>query len=169
MAEPKQSVEDVERDPGPRLRDAFLEEHRRFTRGLRATLAALRAGDDARAIEVAAELDAKIGAHIEFEEMYFYPELRSAYDSEFVDQLYSEHEEGRCAVSSLVACAPGGRLSPAERERIVAQLETALQHALSCGSLVSHLGKLEARKQAQLLERLQETRSKGSRWSERGA
>jgi len=61
-----------------------------------------------------------------------------------------------------------GILERGERAGLLDDLDVAMQHALSCGSLTSHLDALSAEQQRGLLEALEQTRATEVRWTERG-
>ena len=147
------------------LREAFLEDHRRFTRGLSALREALRDDDLAAAVEAARALDREVGAHIEFEERHYYPALVEPLGREFVTRLYAEHRLGRDALRSLLELR-GGPLGPKRKDEILEAIEGTMQHALSCGSLLSHLERLEDDAREELLRLLLELRASAHRWTE---
>ena len=152
-------------DPSP-LASAFTDDHRRFSRGLSRILSALKKDDHATAVALAEELDRAVGPHIEFEEEVFYPILVESLGREFVSQLYREHRVGQAAVSALVS-HPSGEPVPADvRDRMIEQLETAMDHALSCGTLLSHVTCKDSAEQQRMLEQLEEISRRGHRWTE---
>lgn len=148
------------------LHDAFLEDHRKLTRGLLRLLGTLKENDVGAAQKEADELDRLAGPHMEFEETVFYPTLEKLLGSEFVDQLYHEHGLGQDAVRALLAHEAATPLPEKEQRRLVGQVEMALEHALSCGSLLSHLAAVGEADQRAMLHRLIELRSRGRRWTE---
>lgn len=152
--------------PGERLREAFLEDHQRFTRGLARLRDALRGDDLPRAVAAARALDADVGAHIEFEERHYYPALVEALGAAFVARLYAEHRTGREAVRALLGLEGARGLHPVRKDALLAAVEETMGHALSCGSLLSHLERLEDAEQARLLARLLELRGAQHRWTE---
>lgn len=149
----------------PPLQRAFARDHKIFIQGLKHTLEALRRGADAEARRLADELDQAVGAHLEFEEEVFYPTLRAALGDDWVGQLYDEHDAGQRAVAELLEQPERPRLAPAVRARLIAGLETALEHALSCGTLVSRLRTVGADEQEQMLERYREIARRARRWT----
>lgn len=148
------------------LHQAFLEDHRQLTRGLAGIRQALRDRDLAEAARLAEELDRRAGPHMEFEETVFYPGLRNKLGSEFVDRLYHEHDTGRSAVAALIAMGPRATPTEAECRRLAERVDTALDHAKSCGTLLSHLGELDEQEHAEMLEELLAARERGRRWTE---
>ena len=148
------------------LATAFTDDHRVFTRGLSRILRALRRDDHATAVALAEELDRAVGPHIEFEEQVFYPILVESLGRDFVRQLYREHRIGQDAVGALIAHPREKPLPASDRDRLIEQLETAMEHALSCGTLLSHVTSKDAAEQQRLLDRLEDIGRRGNRWTE---
>ena len=148
------------------LREAFLEDHKHLTRGLTRTIEALRNGDDATAIQVANTMDQAVGPHVEFEETVFYPELAEILGEPFVEHLEIEHDIGKRAVQTILSHAEGEPLVGEERKEVIVSLDTMLDHAMGCGTLLSHLDGLKEARKKELLERLLELRQGGLRWTE---
>jgi len=149
------------------LRQAFSEDHRVLTRGLTGVVDALREADLAQAVRRAEELDRRVGPHMAFEEQVYYPELRLVLGDRFVDRLYHEHALGLDAVRRLIRHDPAQPLP--ERERIVEELTTALEHARSCGTLLSHLTRLDPGTLGAMRQALEELRRRELRWTEVGS
>ncbi|MHC4429725.1 MAG: hemerythrin domain-containing protein [Planctomycetota bacterium] len=149
------------------LRDAFLEDHRHLVQGFSRLVEALEADDLVTAVRVAGELDVAAGPHIEFEETVYYPQLARTMDRGDVDRLYHEHDLGLDAVRTLLAHDPQQPLEPEQKRRLIEESRTALEHAVSCGALLSHLTVLDERRQAEILEDLRSIRKRGRRWTER--
>ena len=152
-------------EPSP-LATAFTDDHRVFTRGLSRILKALRKDDQTTAVALAVELDRAVGPHIEFEEQVFYPILVESLGKDFVRQLYREHRIGQTAVSALVSHPHGEPLPEGARDRLIEQLETAMDHALSCGTLLSHVTTKDPAEQQRLLDQLEDIGRRGHRWTE---
>ena len=148
------------------LATAFTDDHRVFTRGLSRILRALRRDDQATAVALAEELDRAVGPHIEFEEQVFYPILVESLGKDFVRQLYREHRIGQTAVRALMAHPHGEPLPEGDREGLIEQLETAMDHALSCGTLLSHVTSKDPGEQQRLLDQLEDISRRGHRWTE---
>lgn len=151
------------------LREAFLEDNRKLTRGLLRLLDALKENDLVAARREADRLDQDAGPHMAFEEQVFYPTLDRILGSAFVDQLYHEHAEGQDAVRTVLNREPDHPFADHERQALVEHVETALEHALSCGTLLSHVDVLEAPAKQEMLERLLELRRRGRRWTALGS
>lgn len=149
-----------------KLAQMFLDEHQHLTRGLWEIHQALKKNDLQTAAHRAEVMDRLVGAHMEFEEEVFYPELATRLGNEFVNRLYEEHDEGQAAVKALLS---GGiaQLDGAGRARLLGQVEIALDHAISCGTLLSHIGDLDPAEEERVMERWREIRDRNPRWSER--
>ena len=147
------------------LAAAFTEDHRHFTRGLSRILSALKKGDDATAARLADELDRAVGPHIEFEERVFYPEVAKSRGKDFTRELYREHRVGQSAIKALVT-PDRAPFTDDERRELVSQLETAMDHALSCGTLLSHITTRGEAEQERMLEELRQASRRGRRWTE---
>ena len=147
------------------LHDAFLEDHRALIQGLVRVRDALRAGDGERASAEADALDRVAGPHMAFEERVFYPFLAKRLGVEFVAELFEEHRAGQEAIRRLVTVRWVGKLPREERSRLLTQIEIALSHARSCGTLLSHVDYLDEPARDALLERLLDARRLGGRWS----
>ncbi len=147
------------------LRDAFVEDHRHLTRGLNRLLKTLRAGDVESGVQIAEELDRTAGPHIQFEEEVLYPEIARTRGSEFTGRLYDEHGQALRAIRTLLDADPE-ELPASAREQVIQDAQTGLDHAVSCGTLLSHLTTLPEEIQERLLGRLMELRREGRRWSE---
>jgi hypothetical protein len=152
-----------------KLAAAFVEDHRRFVRGLRDVLEALRSAELGRARQLAEALDRDVGAHILFEEEHFYPLLEGRLGSGRVERLFDEHERGRRAVARLLSLSEDARLEPEELGQLVDDLEVALQHAVGCGSMLSTTEGLSEGEQRVLVEHLLAARERAPRWTEVGA
>lgn len=147
------------------LRAAFLDDHRRLTRGLLRLLEALKENDPAAARAAADELDEVAGPHMEFEETIFYPTLEQLLGSDFVDRLSHEHALGQDAVRTVLRRNADAPFPESERRMLVERMETALEHALSCGSLLSHLDNLDECTTRKMHEQLLELRAQKRRWT----
>lgn len=148
------------------LEDAFVTGHERLTRGLELVARSLEARDVQTAVAAAEALDQVVGPHIRFEEEDVYPLLRLRLGDQAVNRLYAEHEAGRVMLCDLLAMRDR-RLEPGERERLRQEVRSMLEHALSCGGLLTHLAGLERNQQRRLLRRLRARQREPSRWSER--
>jgi hypothetical protein len=147
------------------LQQAFLEDHKVLTRGLATTLSALRQDDLEAATREADTLDQRAGPHIEFEERFFYPVVAQSRGAKFVEGLHREHDAGRNAIRTLLASHGTGTLSDDDRTLVLSQLREALDHAVSCGTLLSHVTTLAPERQQELLDHLLRLRREGPRWT----
>ena len=147
------------------IRDAFLRDHRLLTRGFSQMVTALRDGDLGRAAEIADELDRSAGAHVAFEEELLYPLVEQARGQEYTSRLYREHEVALQTVRSLLSYAedPSPRL---DIDQLLNGARTAVVHAVSCGSLLSHLTSLPREGQQRMLQRLRELEEQSPRWTD---
>jgi hypothetical protein len=145
------------------LREQFLDDHRVLTRGIDALRKAVADRDFATARRLADDLDRAVGAHIEFEERYLYPSLEPFLGHDVVRNLYDEHRAGRAAIDSLRSASAEGRL---DYSVLDAQLRTMAEHALTCGTLTSHVESLDEETRRDLLRRLRELRATTRRWTE---
>lgn len=150
----------------PKVSAEFLEDHQVFTRLLHRLMGALRQRDNAQARSLAEELDRTAGSHIEFEESVLYPAVGRVHGREFMLKLLGEHHTALDAIRKLLAAGPREPLDEGTRQQIERGIEVALEHVESCGTLVSHLSTLGPAEQADALERLEECRRLGHRWSE---
>ena len=149
------------------LTKAILEDHREMTRRIAGLLDALKRDDCKTAFQLAEELDRVAGPHIEFEEETFYPLLIEVRGREFVERLYHEHGEGRKAIEALLALKKAGEpLGTVRCKELLQEVQTALDHAGTCGTLLSHVSALDESRQAKLLEKLQEARQRRHHWTE---
>ena len=73
---------------------------------------------------------------------------------------------GLAAVKALINSKTQGRLEPQLKEQILQNLKTGLDHAISCGTLLSHVTSLDQKRQDEMLARLLDLRRIGRRWSE---
>jgi hypothetical protein len=156
--------------PRSSLETAFVEDHRKLTRGLATLVELVERGDLREAAREARELDEVAGPHIEFEETRFYPEVARSRGKDYVAQLYDEHRSGREALGALEELPRDGdfEMTPEQRDRVLYHLRRALDHAVSCGTLLSHVTTLGESEQRGLLEDLEAFRRAAHRWTELG-
>ncbi|HVS14754.1 MAG TPA: hemerythrin domain-containing protein [Thermoanaerobaculia bacterium] len=148
---------------------AFEEDHRRMTRGIERLRELVAAGGVREAVASAQRLDVDAGGHIEFEEEVFYPFLRARLGDEAVDRFYREHAAGQRAVEQIRRLDPRAELTAERRAELQRDLQTARDHALSCGTLVSHLENLGAPDLAAMRAELERARRTGRRWTSASA
>jgi hypothetical protein len=147
------------------LGECFTEDHRHMTRGFWKLRNSLEAEDLETAIELAHEIDRRVGPHIEFEETVFYPELRKVFGDEFVDRLYREHEVGRALILELLSMDEHAGLPKPRLAEMAQRADKSLEHAVSCGTLLSHMEALDESRQRELLAKLRNIRIRGTPWS----
>lgn len=147
------------------LFDEFRHDHAVLGHGLHAVAAALRAGDDGKARRAARDLDRAAGAHIAFEERYFYPELRRLIGDVEVDAFHRQHAEGHAAIRQLAGDQPARRYSASERARLLGQIETMQVHTDECGEHFAALGRIPHNRQEQLLGALRDLREEAPAWT----
>lgn len=147
------------------LQEEFVSDHRRMTQTIAQLLDALRAGRDAAAIQLADDLDRCAGPHIAFEEAVMYPRLTHLTGKDPVRRMYDEHRIALRGLRQLLAARDSLPLDGNRRAEVIDDLQRGLDHAISCGSLLSHLTTLDSQTQQHLLGRLTEFRSRGTRWS----
>lgn len=146
------------------LVSAFLTDHQRFMRLLRDVSLALEAADLPRAQELAIELDAVAGPHIAFEEQVLYPNLRRfTHDRSFVQSLYDEHAAIVDALARLVDDRP---LPVDALPALQTAFQAGLDHAEHCGTLISRLAAMSDEEQQAALDRLEQLRLSGIKWTE---
>ena len=144
----------------------FMDEHRTFMRGLSAVLEQVKRDDLMAARNLADELDQMAGPHIQFEEEILYPEVGRARGQGLERQLRDEHSVIRNAIERLLDVDFAKADLPKLRAELEVALKTAVQHAESCGTLISHLKTLSPVNQQEAIRRLCELRDIGTRWTE---
>jgi hypothetical protein len=150
------------------LFDAFHSDHAELGRGLYEIETELR-GHDIEAAKAAAErLDRDGGAHIVFEEQYFYPALRRLLGGEVVDRFYREHGEGLDLIQSLVQIPAGDQLTDKQRRELISDAEVMERHVVECGELFGAMGRIPPEEQKALHAELLRLRELAPRWTEVG-
>ncbi|NQV28978.1 MAG: hemerythrin domain-containing protein [Rhodopirellula sp.] len=148
------------------LEEEFATDHRKLTRGFAALLEALKTAHDDEARQVADHIDLVGGPHIEFEETVLYPVVERVEGPTFASQLYSEHRTAFEAVAWLLKHTEKEPIDDIARARLVDQVQTGLDHAESCGSLMGHLTALDESQHETFLQKLYACREAGRRWSD---
>ncbi len=148
------------------LREAFIEDHRRLTRGFSELLRAIQLNDLAAAHRAATELDQRAGPHIRFEESVLYPKVAESRGADFVRRLYEEHRIGADVLRRILAHGPTGALTLEQQSELARQAQTALDHAVSCGALLSHITTLDEAAQAEMLRILRRFQKDKQCWTE---
>ena len=148
------------------LFDAFHHDHAVLGRALYEIETELR-GQKLEAAKAAAErLDREAGAHIAFEEQFFYPALRRLLGNEDVDRFYHEHREGFDVIRSLVSTPAGDQLSDKRRLELLAKVELMQRHVIECGELFGAMGRIPPDEQEALYAELLRLRERAPRWTE---
>jgi len=149
-----------------RLGRAFVEDHKHMIGGFAKLKRALEQGAAAEAKQIADDLDRLAGPHIQFEEEVLYPRVAEARGRSYAERLYEEHADGKQAIRTLRERSPSELTEPETRAQLISGVQTVLDHAISCGTLLSHLTSLPADSQQELLARLESIRREGTRWTE---
>lgn len=139
-----------------------------MTRGFWQLRKKLEAGDMPAALTIVQEINRRVGPHIEFEERVFYPLLRDVLGDEYVDRLYREHRIGKRIIEEVLALEEAGTLDDDHLQDLLERTKLTLDHAVSCGTLLSHVDALAAKRQEELLRSLMRCRDRGRLWSELG-
>ena len=148
------------------LFDAFKEDHAVLGRGLHEISEYLRGGDLLAAKACGDRVDRQAGAHIAFEEQFFYPTLRRLLGDADVDRLYHEHGQGLSVIKALARLPEGAPLSEAERRTMLQDSEVMEAHVAECGELFGTMGRLPPVEQDALYRELVALREKAPRWTE---
>lgn len=148
------------------LKKSFTDDHQAMIRGYRSLLGALNDGDFAAASRLSVQLDRSAGPHIEFEEQYLYPAVKASRGTAYVSKLYQEHRQVLAAITELRKLTAESIPSDEELAAWKQSLESGLEHAASCGTLLSHLEVLSEEQQRSYLDTIHRLRDEGHLWSE---
>ena len=148
------------------LFEAFREDHTFLGRGLHEISEYLRGGDLSAAKACGDRVDRKAGAHIAFEEQFFYPVLRRLLGNAEVDRLYQEHDQGLSIIKALAQLPKDATLGEAERRAMLHDSEVMESHVAECGELFGTMGRISPAEQNTLYRELLALREKAPRWSE---
>ena len=154
--------------PDSVLHQAFLADHQALMQGLAHLRECVAAGDVRQALALAEEIDRSAGPHIAFEEQCLLPAMEREFGAKFVAHLSGEHAVGQAAIGALRHHPPGNPFTPERKHAIVQQIDAALDHAFSIGTLLSHLDTLPRASQAGLQQCVESQRRRGPRWTELG-
>ena len=135
-------------------------------RGLAGVLRKVEDADLVAARDLADELDRAVGGHIQFEEEILYPAVGQVRGSDFERELCQEHGLIRRAIKRLLEADLSSEDSAGLRTELQGALKVAVEHAESCGTLISHLRALSPPEQREALSRLNQLRERGTRWTE---
>ena len=84
---------------------------------------------------------------------------------QYASRLYREHRIGLDSLKRLMHLKSSDQVEAGQIEKITKGLQTALDHAVSCGTLLSCLTSLDEKKLQQMLRKLLELQDQGRRWS----
>ncbi|MEM9587516.1 MAG: hemerythrin domain-containing protein [Planctomycetota bacterium] len=151
------------------LKHRFVDDHRLMTRAYRDLIKSLDEEDFERVAQLADELDRHAGPHIEFEESHLYPRVRESRGDRYADTMYQQHGEILETIREL--CDADFSVKPTANQvhRWQIGLQEGIDHAVTCGTLLSHLQALDPSVQEELLEESKRLRRRGRRWSELAA
>ncbi len=148
------------------LAEAFKEDHAVLGRGLYEVSEHLRAGNDRAAKSRGERVDREAGAHIAFEEQFFYPALRRLLADTEVDRLYQEHGQGLWVIKTLTELPEGAELTETERRALLQASESTETHVAECGELFGVIGRIPIEEQKALYRELLALRENAPRWTE---
>ncbi len=148
-----------------KLKKLFIEDHRMMTRSYRDLLQHLENDELGKAAELAAKLDQQAGAHVEFEEQHLYPRVRESRGDKYADQMYQEHREILNTLVELQQIQSTVEPSKRQIQRWKTGVQNGINHAVACGTLLSHLQTLPESTQADLLQFIEQLRRKSKKWS----
>ena len=148
------------------LLEAFRRDHAVLGRGLHEISEHLRGGDLAAAKACGERVDRQAGAHIAFEEQFFYPLLRRLLGNAEVDRLYHEHGQGLSVIKALAQLPQRATLGEAERRTMLRDSEAMEAHVAECGELFGTMGRIPLDEQNALYRELVALRDKAPRWTE---
>jgi len=117
-------------------------------------------------VDAAMEVDRIAGPHIAFEETILYPRVATARGEEFVEKLRHEHRLVLEAIRFLLGRDKTQSLAKEDRTRLIEQVQTGIDHAATCGTLLSHITTLSHDQQTQMLCRLEDLRVLGLHWTD---
>ncbi len=153
--------------PRTTLELEFLADHKELTKGFQNLIKAVEDNNPVEITRLADRLDSVAGPHIEFEEHTLYPTVEGTRGEEFGKSLRREHQVARSALKFLHG-HNGDPLSELDRARVLEQLRVGFDHAVACGSLLSHLTVLTPAEQDKMLTTLRSLRKRNLRWTELG-
>ncbi|TWT79623.1 hypothetical protein CA13_10270 [Planctomycetes bacterium CA13] len=148
------------------LERTCIEDHREIKRGYRELLSLIEKRDFVSAAVVANRLDKRAGPHIEFEEMYVFPEVHEAHGSAYVEEIFDERRRLIEVIDELKTLTPQSNPTQDQLEEWTLLLERGLERARSSGSLLVHLQVHSMEQQQEQLDVLRKLKEQGHRWSE---
>ena len=148
------------------LVEAIKEDQAVVGRGQPEIYGHIRAGNPQAAKACGEHVDREAGAHIAFEEQFFYPALRRMLGDAEVDRLYQEHGQGLSVIKALAKLSEGAALTEAERHTLLQASELMEAHVAECGELFGVMGRIPLDVQKALYRELLALREKAPRWTE---
>lgn len=145
---------------------AFREDHAVLGRGFHDLSQSLRVRDIAVACAAADNVDRLAGAHIAFEERYFYPALVSLLGEDEVARLRREHQTGLSVIQELKAASEDEPVTDSQWPSLLERSQEMEQHIAECGELFGAMGRIEAAERDALYQHLLELRRQAPRWSD---
>lgn len=146
------------------LEHEFVVDHTQTTRALNDLKSALET-DDLRLIKATAkDLDQIAGPHIAFEELWLYPMVAKSRGADFAEQLLGEHGQVHQALTEILS-PDTVSISDDQRSTWQNEVQTGLDHVVTCGTLLSHLSELKDSEQQQMLARLKDLRNQNILWT----
>ena len=143
------------------LKQEFIKDHQKLTRGFAQIIKAVKDCKWSDATAAAKELNREGGPHIAFEEDVLYPRVAQSRSEQSVRHLYEEHQDAIAAIQFLSTHSEGADITPDTKVELVNKLQTSLDHAVSCGTLLSYLTVLDESMQDELLAKLEQHRAEG--------
>ncbi len=148
---------------------AFREDHAVLGRGFHDLSQSLRVRDIAAARTAADNVDKLAGAHIAFEERYFYPALVPLLGEQDVARLLHEHQAGLSVIRELLVAGDDESLTDAQWSALLERSQEMEQHIAECGELFGAMGRIEASERDALHQHLLDLRRQAPRWTELAA
>lgn len=151
-----------------KLFKAFAEDHAVLGNGFHILSSKLREGNTSKIKAAAKRLDGSVGAHIAFEELYFYPKLEKEKPTINVSQMYEEHRIGLSVILSirdLPIVSNDDKISEKFKKTQLEIIEIMEKHVAECGELFTALDTLPTEDLIQLYEKLLLCREEDPKWS----
>jgi hypothetical protein len=148
---------------------AFREDHAVLGRGFHDLSQSLRVRDIAAARAAADNVDTLAGAHIAFEERYFYPALVPLLGEDDVERLLREHQTGLSVIRQLMSARADEVWAEAQWLALLERSQEMEQHIAECGELFGAMGRISAAERDALHQHLLELRRQAPRWTDLAA
>jgi len=148
------------------LFEAFREDHAILGRGFYEISGQVREKNLPAAKARADRVDREAGAHVAFEEKYFYPALRRLIRDTDVDRLHREHDEGLTVIRRLEALSESATIDEREWGNLLEKSEIMENHVAECGELFGTMGRFAPEEQQALLHQLLALRQEAPRWTQ---